>query len=117
RHDGLFEYVGRSDRKVKIHGLWADLGEVEAALRTITGVTDAVVIAGENDAPERLVAFIVFAQGVAPPPLGVVCPAVARETAEHMAPAEIHVLDVIPRLTNFKPDLVRLRAMSMKGAV
>ena len=32
RADGLFEYVGRKDRKAKIRGLWADLGEVEARL-------------------------------------------------------------------------------------
>jgi acyl-coenzyme A synthetase/AMP-(fatty) acid ligase len=116
RRDGLFEYIGRSDRKVKVHGLWADLGEVEAALRTIEGVTDAVVIAGENKAEERLVAFIVMAEGIARPSPGVVRRAVASETAEHMAPAEIHMLDAIPRLANFKPDLVRLRAMSAKAA-
>jgi acyl-coenzyme A synthetase/AMP-(fatty) acid ligase len=117
RRDGLFEYIGRSDRKVKIHGLWADLGEVEAALRTIPGVTDAVVVAGGDNAAERLMAFIVMAERVASPPPGVLRRAVARETAEHMAPAEIHILKAIPRLANFKPDLVKLRAMSMKGAV
>lgn len=116
RRDGLFEYVGRSDRRVKIHGMWADLGEVEAALRTITGVTDAVVIAGENENErERLMAFIVMAKDVAAPSPGIVRRSVAKETAEHMAPAEIYVLDAIPRLANFKPDLVRLRAMAEKG--
>ena len=37
--------------------------------------------------------------------------AVTRETAEHMAPAEVRVLPAIPRLANFKPDLLRLEAM------
>lgn len=113
RPDGLFEYVGRNDRKVKVRGLWADLGEVEAALRMIDGVADVVVVSyGGNSEDDRLAAFIVMAEGVAPPPASDVRRAVAKETADHMAPAEMHVLDSIPRLANFKPDLVRLKAMS-----
>jgi acyl-coenzyme A synthetase/AMP-(fatty) acid ligase len=118
RPDDLFEYIGRSDRKIKIHGLWADLGEVEAALRTIEGVTDAVVIASDSNTERaRLVAFIVMADGVTQPSPGLVRRAVAKEAAEHMAPAEIHVLAAIPRLANFKPDLVRLRALSEMNGV
>lgn len=116
RADGLFEYIGRKDRKVKVRGLWADLGEVEAALRTIDGVADAIVISqGGNTEDERLSAFIAMAQGVAPPSATTVRRVVAKETADHMAPVEVHVLDSIPRLANFKPDLVRLRAMSGSG--
>ena len=111
RPDGLFEYVGRKDRKIKVRGLWADLGEVEAALRTVNGVTDAVVISeGSATDGERVFAFVVMAVGVAPPSPAAVRRIVAEETADHMAPSELHVLDAIPRLANFKPDLVRLRA-------
>jgi acyl-coenzyme A synthetase/AMP-(fatty) acid ligase len=113
RHDGLFEYVGRKDRRVKVRGLWADLGEVEAALRDIEGVTDAVALSESDDAEgEKIFAFIVMAEGIAAPSAGTVRHAVAKETADHMAPAAVHILDSIPRLANFKPDLVRLRAMS-----
>jgi acyl-coenzyme A synthetase/AMP-(fatty) acid ligase len=113
RPDGLFEYVGRKDRRVKVRGLWADLGEVEAALRTIDGVVDAVAISQGEDAEDmRLSAYIVMAAGVPPPAATAVRRVVAKETADHMAPADVRVLDSIPRLANFKPDLVRLRAMS-----
>jgi acyl-coenzyme A synthetase/AMP-(fatty) acid ligase len=116
RPDGLYEYVGRKDRKVKVRGLWADFGDVEAALRSMDGVADAVVIsAGENTQDERLSAFIVMTDGAAPPSASTMRRTVAKETAEHMAPAELHVLTSIPRLANFKPDLVRLRAMSASG--
>ncbi len=112
RPDGLFEYVGRKDRKVKIRGLWADLSEVEAALRTMEGVADAAAIAqNENTPNEQLVAFIVMLPGVRVPSAADVRRAVARETAEHMAPAIVRVLDVIPRLANFKPDLMRLKSL------
>jgi acyl-coenzyme A synthetase/AMP-(fatty) acid ligase len=114
RSDGLYEYIGRKDRKVKVRGLWADLGEVESALRTIDGVADAVVISeSENPEDERLSAFIVMMDGIVPPSASAVRRVVASETADHMAPAELHVLSSIPRLANFKPDLVRLRAMTL----
>jgi acyl-coenzyme A synthetase/AMP-(fatty) acid ligase len=113
RPDHLFEYIGRIDRRVKIHGLWADLGEVEAALRSIAGVADAAVISSDKNQKERLAAFLVMAAGATPPSAGAVRRAVAKATAEHMAPAEVHMLNTIPRLANFKPDLVRLRAMSL----
>jgi acyl-coenzyme A synthetase/AMP-(fatty) acid ligase len=109
RADGLFEYIGRKDRKVKVRGLWADLGEVEAALRGIDGVTDAVAISRTTDGEgERIAAFLVMAPGVAPVVASFVRRTVAQEAAEHMAPADVHVLSAIPRLANFKPDLLRL---------
>jgi acyl-coenzyme A synthetase/AMP-(fatty) acid ligase len=116
RADGLVEYLGRKDRQAKIRGLWADLGEVEAALRSVDGITDAVVIVrtrdGEGDA---LVAFVTLDR-----PIDQLAE-LARETvmtatAEHMAPAAIHVLAQIPRLANYKPDLVRLDQLSKAAA-
>ena len=113
RADGLFEFVGRKDRQVKIHGLWADLGEVETALRNLDAVTDVVVVAASRvDDGDRLVAFLVLEEGAAAPSLGAVRQAVAAATAEHMAPAEIHCVASIPRLANFKPDLIRLDALA-----
>ena len=113
RQDGLFEYVGRKDRRVKVRGLWADLGEVEAALRAIEGVTDAVAISeGDDIEGEKIFAFIVMADSVAAPSASMIRRTVAKETADHMAPAGVHILNSIPRLANFKPDLVQLRAMS-----
>jgi acyl-coenzyme A synthetase/AMP-(fatty) acid ligase len=112
RTDGLFEYVGRKDRKLKVRGLWADLSEIEAALRMIDGIADAAAIAeNENTPDERLVAFIVMSPGAARVSAAEVRRAVAHQTADHMAPAAVHVLDSIPRLANFKPDLMRLRSM------
>jgi acyl-coenzyme A synthetase/AMP-(fatty) acid ligase len=113
RPDGLFEYVGRKDRRAKIRGLWADLGEVEAALRTLENVDDVVVItAGEEEAGERLVAFIAPSAGRDAPSPGDVRRRVAEQTAEHMAPSEILFVHAIPRLANFKPDLVRLKGLA-----
>ncbi len=113
RSDGLFEYVGRKDRKVKVRGLWADLSEVEAALRMIDGVADAAAIAeNENTSNERLVAYIVMRPGARAISATEVRRIVAKETADHMAPAAVHMLDSIPRLANFKPDLMQLNSLA-----
>jgi acyl-coenzyme A synthetase/AMP-(fatty) acid ligase len=112
RPDGLFEFVGRRDRQVKIRGLWADLAEIEGALRTQQSVSEAVVVVksapGEADA---LVAFVTAADPDEPIDAPALRRAVATTIAEHMAPSEIRVLDAIPRLANYKPDLTRLDRM------
>jgi acyl-coenzyme A synthetase/AMP-(fatty) acid ligase len=116
RPDGLFEFIGRKDRRVKIHGLWADLDEVEVALRNLDDVLDvAVVAASKSGEGDRLVAFLVLEDGTTPPSLGEIRQAVGAATAEHMAPAEVHYVGKIPRLPNFKPDLVRLDKLAAES--
>ncbi|MDY7093675.1 MAG: non-ribosomal peptide synthase/polyketide synthase [Acidobacteriota bacterium] len=59
RHDGALEFVGRADGQVKVRGFRIELGEVEAALRGLPAVGDAVVVPQGAGARRRLVAFIV----------------------------------------------------------
>jgi len=116
RPDGLFEFVGRKDRRVKIRGQWADLGEIETALRGMDAVAEAVVVTTSHEGEgDRLAAFIVLEEGAPQPTLGTVRKNVAADTAEHMAPAEVHFLPTIPRLANFKPDLVHLGRLAAAG--
>jgi len=56
REDGRFDYLGRMDRQVKYHGQRLELGEVEAVLRGLAGVADALVRLRE---PSDLVAYVV----------------------------------------------------------
>jgi amino acid adenylation domain-containing protein/non-ribosomal peptide synthase protein (TIGR01720 family) len=58
--DGSIEYLGRIDHQVKIRGFRIELGEIEGALSQHPEVQDVVVVAREDDQPERrLVAYVV----------------------------------------------------------
>ncbi len=66
--DGRIEFLGRRDHQVKLRGFRVELGEVEAAIAEHPGVREAVVLAREDQAATRLVAYIVPRSGAAARP-------------------------------------------------
>ncbi|KAA2254639.1 non-ribosomal peptide synthetase [Solihabitans fulvus] len=57
-HDGVLEFVGRADGQVKVRGYRVEPGEVEAALRGLADVRNAVVVAQDHSVGgRRLAAF------------------------------------------------------------
>jgi amino acid adenylation domain-containing protein len=97
--DGVFYFVGRVDRQVKINGCRIELGEVDAVLRSHPQIAEATAVVSDGD---RLVAY------VAPVPPGVDIPGVRRYLAEQlppfMVPTGIVVLDELPKTLNGKLD-------------
>ncbi|MEM9354718.1 MAG: amino acid adenylation domain-containing protein [Pseudomonadota bacterium] len=58
--DGTIEFLGRLDDQVQIRGFRIELGEVESALRRHPRIEEAaVVVTGETDDDQRLIAYIV----------------------------------------------------------
>ncbi|WP_338674450.1 amino acid adenylation domain-containing protein [Streptomyces sp. SCSIO 30461] len=55
RADGVVEYLGRTDRQVKLHGNRVEPGEIEAALLRVPGVEQAAVAVRDG----ALVAYVV----------------------------------------------------------
>lgn len=111
RADGLFEFVGRRDRQIKMRGLRGDPGEVETALRKLDGVGDVAVVPRYNGPEAVFVAYVVPALIYQPPSASVLRAALADEVPPHMIPAEIRFLPALPRLPNYKTDFAALVAL------
>ncbi|WP_248000897.1 non-ribosomal peptide synthetase, partial [Mycolicibacterium sp. CBMA 334] len=98
--DGQVEYLGRADEQVKIRGYRIELGEVQAALAALDGVTQAVVIAREDDpAALRLIGYIT---GTADPDR--IRAQLAERLPSYMVPAAVVAIDAVPLTVNGKLD-------------
>lgn len=104
RADGLLEFVGRRDRQIKLRGFRIEPEEIESVLRTLPGVSDAVVLNRESLAGDpALVAYLTPKPGVV---LGVgeVRKAMRSRLPSYMLPSSVVVLSTFPRTANGKID-------------
>ncbi len=118
RPDGELEFVGRRDRQVKVSGGFrVEPGEVEVALRSHPGVTDAVVLPEEDPSGQRwLVGYVVTAPGTTVPAAGMRRHLTARLPA-YLVPASFVALGEFPRTPNGKVDHAALAALDGRQPV
>jgi amino acid adenylation domain-containing protein/non-ribosomal peptide synthase protein (TIGR01720 family) len=103
--DGNLEYVGRGDHQVKIRGFRIELGEVEAALRALPGVRDALVtVDGERS---RLLGYVVPEPGAEPDPVQLRAQ-LLEWLPDYLRPSALAVLDSWPLTPNGKVDRAAL---------
>ncbi|MDE2582223.1 MAG: AMP-binding protein, partial [Rhodospirillales bacterium] len=109
RPDGLYEFVARKDRQVKINGQRAEPGEVEAALWACPEVAEAAVISRRSGPSVWFEAFVVLSPGCRPSVLAEIGSRVASRVPAFMQPRRIHLLERMPRLPSQKTDVAALQ--------
>ncbi|WP_143187508.1 amino acid adenylation domain-containing protein, partial [Xenorhabdus eapokensis] len=102
--NGMIEYLGRNDFQVKLRGFRIELGEIEAQLAACEGVSDAVVIAREEDTGDkRLIAYVIPATGITLKPADL-REQLSTRLMEYMLPNAFVMLDAFPMSANGKLD-------------
>ena len=119
RPDGDLEFLGRTDRQVKIRGHRVELDEVEATLHGFPGLRAVAVALQRGPAgEERLTAGVVLA--VAPVTPGEAVPTAAnlrawtqRRLPSYMVPSRFVFLDALPLNASGKVDRTALLELSL----
>ena len=111
RPDGVLEYLGRTDRQVKVRGFRIEPGEIEAALTDQPGVGQAVVTVREDQPGERrIVAYLTAEPATGPgaqpalPPPAALRAGLARTLPDHMIPSAFVTVPAMPLSPNGKVD-------------
>ncbi|HEX2253053.1 MAG TPA: amino acid adenylation domain-containing protein, partial [Thermoanaerobaculia bacterium] len=111
RAGGALEFLGRIDQQVKIRGFRIEPGEVEAALRELGEVREAVVAVLAGPAGPRLVGYVVPAEPSAAEGLAERARrALAARLPPYMVPAAVLPLPELPLTPNGKVDRAALPA-------
>ncbi len=102
--NGELDYLGRGDSQVKLRGQRIELGDIEAALLTCTGIAQAAVLLRE-DTPgdQRLAAYLIPRSGADLDP-DTIRAELRTTLPAYMIPAAYVVLDQIPRTASEKID-------------
>ncbi len=112
--DGMLFFQGRLDYQVKLRGHRIELGDVEAHVRAVPGVVDAVVLPVERrDVIDSLAVFVVMREpieGSAFAAAQSLREALAKTVPEYMIPRRVEFLDAFPFTANGKADRKALAA-------
>jgi amino acid adenylation domain-containing protein len=107
--DGDLEYLGRSDDQLKINGFRIEPGEVRAALLSLPGVQDALVIGRADNGKLRTLVAYVIGDGDATTPARLKT-GLADRLPGYMIPSAVVRVDSFPLGRNGKVEIARLPA-------
>jgi hypothetical protein len=104
RPDGLLEYFGRKDFRVKVSGYTIEVAEVESALLSLGMVKQVVVLAREDRrGDQRLLAYLVPLRTPFPTPTEL-RRLLNERLPDYMIPSGFVVLETLPVTTTGKVD-------------
>ncbi|MGY0106505.1 amino acid adenylation domain-containing protein [Bacillus velezensis] len=100
--DGTIEYAGRMDDQVKIRGYRVELGEIEAALRSLDGVKEAAVsVRTGQSGNKELIAYMSLQADM---DTEKVRSSLSKQLPNYMVPAYMMELEKLPLTPNGKLD-------------
>ena len=108
--DGVLTISGRLDDVIVSGGVKVSLSQVEAAVRALPGLSEAVVVAAPH--PEWGEAPVVVSTTAVP--LDVLRDAVTASLGKAAAPARLLLLDVMPLLPSGKPDRLGIATLALQ---
>jgi amino acid adenylation domain-containing protein/non-ribosomal peptide synthase protein (TIGR01720 family) len=103
RKDGTLAFVGRRDSQVKIRGGRVELGEIDAAIASDSGVREVVTVVRDEAAGPCLVSYVVAADGELAD-LDGLRRRLADRLPGYMMPGELVALPALPLSANGKID-------------
>jgi D-alanine--poly(phosphoribitol) ligase subunit 1 len=113
--DGLIFFEGRMDGQIKLHGYRIEIGDIEAHLRGLPEIADAVVLVVEKGGkPDSLAGFVVLRERAAGSDfeLGLsLKKQLAVRLPTYMVPRKFRFLDAFPMTPNGKADRRKLAEM------
>ncbi|MGM7643954.1 amino acid adenylation domain-containing protein [Nocardia sp. JW2] len=101
RRGDVLEYLGRNDFQVKIRGLRIELGEIDAVLAAVPGVSWVSTMGRDNGAGSTM--LVSYVQGTDLEPSALTA-AAAEALPDYMVPAAVVVLDELPLTPSGKLD-------------
>jgi amino acid adenylation domain-containing protein/thioester reductase-like protein len=103
--DGKISFIGRIDDQVKIRGFRIELGDIEAALSQHPDVREAVVVATEDNSPDkRLVGYLVGEPSTQRLCLRDLRSFLQEKLPRYMIPSVFVLMDSLPLTPNGKVD-------------
>jgi acyl-coenzyme A synthetase/AMP-(fatty) acid ligase/acyl carrier protein len=115
--DGVLQFIGRTDRQVKFHGIRIELGEIEATLLRHPEIHEAAVVMSTGpNRDARLVAFVAICPGSGPCEDCDLRAFVAASLGAVLTPGHIVFLETLPRTEGGKIDYPALLAYEFSSS-
>ena len=113
-HRGDLMFRGRIDDQVKIRGFRVELGEIEAKLLELEGLSQATVVLRNDDGMDQLVAFVTSDGGAFDP--RALRTALRQKLPAYMTPSRFELLQELPRLPSGKANRNALKKQPLSAA-